>query len=188
MNIYYIYFYLREDFTPYYVGKGKGRRAWAKNHTVNLPSNKSRIVIVHNNLSEIYSLILERYYIRWFGRKDNNTGILRNQTDGGEGFDSKTSKTVQQKRLKNNRHNFQKRLDGSSISSDMVKNGTHNFLILKGENNPKYDNTIHNFKHKSGETYSGTKYKFYKKYNLFQSKVSELVNGKVKSVKGWFIL
>lgn len=85
MSIYYVYAYLREDYTPYYIGKGKDKRAWHNNHLMNLPSDRSRIIILHDNLSEIYAFILERYYIKWFGRKDNNTGILRNKTDGGEG-------------------------------------------------------------------------------------------------------
>jgi len=81
---YYVYLYLRKDFTPYYVGKGKGQRIHDRNHSINLPSPERRIII-QDNLTELQSLILERYYIRWFGRKDNNTGILRNRTDGGDG-------------------------------------------------------------------------------------------------------
>ena len=85
MNIYYVYFYLREDFTPYYIGKGKGKRAYEKHGKIPVPKDKSKIIFVSQNISEIYALYLERYYIKWFGRKDNNTGILRNLTDGGDG-------------------------------------------------------------------------------------------------------
>lgn len=85
MNIYYVYFYLRADFTPYYVGKGKNNRAYQSHKKIAVPKDKSRIIFIKENLTEIQSFILERYYIRWFGRKDNGTGILRNMSDGGEG-------------------------------------------------------------------------------------------------------
>ena len=82
---YYTYAYLREDGTPYYIGKGKKDR-WSQKekHNVKVPP-KNRIVFLKRNLTEKEAFKHEIYMIAVFGRKDLGTGILRNMTNGGEG-------------------------------------------------------------------------------------------------------
>jgi len=83
---YYTYAYLREDRTPYYIGKGKGNRAYRRRHKgIKPPKDKSRILILKKNLTEEEAFKHEVYMIAVFGRKDLGTGILHNRTNGGEG-------------------------------------------------------------------------------------------------------
>jgi hypothetical protein len=84
-NIYYTYFYLRKDGTPYYVGKGKNGRAHSTQKRVRRPPEKERIVFPEKNVDEFTAFHWERFWISFYGRKDLGTGILLNQTDGGEG-------------------------------------------------------------------------------------------------------
>ena len=82
---YYTYAYLREDRTPYYIGKGKEDRIYSKQKNIKPPKDKSRIIFLKKNLTEEEAFKHEIYMIDVFGRKDLGTGILHNRTDGGEG-------------------------------------------------------------------------------------------------------
>ena len=84
-NDYYTYAYLREDKTPYYIGKGRGKRAYDKRRTIKPPADKSRILFLKKGLTEAEAFKHEVYMIFVLGRKDLGTGILRNRTNGGEG-------------------------------------------------------------------------------------------------------
>ena len=87
MNNYYTYAYLREDGTPYYIGKGKGKRAYkkTKRDSIKPPKDRSRIIKLKQNLTEEEAFKHEKYMIFVFGRKDLGVGVLYNMTDGGEG-------------------------------------------------------------------------------------------------------
>lgn len=81
---YYTYLWLRQDGTPYYVGKGTGKRGFVSfNHRVKCPTEHSRI-IVQEQTSEAAAFSVEKFLIAYYGRLDMGTGCLRNMTDGGE--------------------------------------------------------------------------------------------------------
>jgi hypothetical protein len=85
-NRFYTYAYLREDRTPYYIGKGVGKRINEKyNRCAKKPKDKSKIIFLKQNLTEEEAFKHEIYMIAVLGRKDLGTGILRNLTNGGEG-------------------------------------------------------------------------------------------------------
>jgi hypothetical protein len=89
MTQFYTYLWLREDRTPYYVGKGTRDRAFVK-HWVGkrlkwTPPSKDHIVIYPAE-SEADALETEIALIWYYGRKDLGLGCLRNFTNGGEGI------------------------------------------------------------------------------------------------------
>jgi hypothetical protein len=121
---YYTYAYLRGDGTPYYIGKGKNRRAFdRKRHTVFVPP-KDRILFLKQNLTEEQSIQHEIYMIAMFGRKDLGTGILHNKTNGGDGCSGYSHSEKHKNRMS--------KLQTERWSKEEEKNK------IRGSNNPFY--------------------------------------------------
>ena len=166
-EMYYTYAYLREDGTPYYVGKGKGDRAYRKvGKPCVTPKDKSKIIYLKTNLTEEQSFNHERYMIFILGRKDLGTGILLNKSDGGEGASGcipseetrrkrsakmkgennplygkrgKDSPRYGKKHTQETKDKIRKSLQGNVISEETrIKISEKNKLNRLGEKNPFY--------------------------------------------------
>jgi len=152
---YYTYAYLREDRTPYYVGKGEKDRAYKKRKgEIRPPKDKSRIIFLKQNLTEEDAFKHEIYMIAVFGRKDNGTGILRNRTNGGEG-------------------------GLGAIRSEETKRKLSE--TKRGENNPNYGKSFsEEYRRKLSESKRGEKHPNYGKPRSEEtkSKLSERMKGK----------
>ena len=115
---FYTYAYLRKgDRTPYYIGKGRGKRAYDRHtHRVKVPDDRDRIIFLKENVSEKEAWDYEREMIQFYGRKDLGTGILRNLSDGGEG----PANPSPESRKKNSERNKKAYADGTNPLSRLT--------------------------------------------------------------------
>ena len=79
---YYVYIYLKDDGTPYYVGKGRDYRYHGP-HGVEVPP-RERIHFLFEGLTDEWARFKEMEFIDMWGRLDDGTGFLENCTDGGD--------------------------------------------------------------------------------------------------------
>lgn len=93
---YYVYQYVREDSTPYYIGKGSKRRAWESHKRANgsdlRPKNRTRIQLVKEQLTQQEAWDLEAELIAKHKRIVDG-GILVNSNLGGEGGQTVSSES-----------------------------------------------------------------------------------------------
>jgi hypothetical protein len=138
-NNYYTYVFLREDKTPYYIGKGRGDRIHRKNRTIKPPRDKSRIVFLKKNLTEAEAFRHEVYMIFVLGRKDLGTGILRNLTSGGEGSSGAIVSEETKRKLSEAKSGEKCYMFGVPKTEEHKKNLSEKMTgKYAGENNPNY--------------------------------------------------
>ena len=126
---FYVYAYLRSRSSkygsagsPYYIGKGSGKRAFTKYRgEIYPPHDKSLIKIIASNLDELSAFQLEKTLVQQYGRIDLTTGCLRNKADGGIGgasgsVHSLTNRKATSERMKTKWENSEFRLAMAEVS------------------------------------------------------------------------
>lgn len=182
---YYVYGYFREDGTPYYIGKGHGRRAWNKHKRGMLPKDPSRIKILLDRMNEKDALEAERDLISLLGRKDLGTGCLCNLTDGGEGTAGRFYSPSSQHRealslsMKGKSKSPSHKTAISSSLRGKKKTASHRAKISRARS------TSRNWTHEKHGLVSCSAQELALKYDLHTGALSNVARGYSKQHKGW---
>jgi hypothetical protein len=202
---FYVYAYLRRNdsktgprFSPYYIGKGFGRRAFVgRKRIAPMPADKAYICFIQENLTEEEALALEQYCITLYGRVDLDTGILRNLTNGGEGMSGFNVSVETRRRISIGNK-------GKKLSNEhKQKISAQLSLWQRGRKLPDHHKKniaraleeslavgphryVYELTSPEGESYvTASLCSFAKKYNLTASNLRKVIFGEREHHKGW---
>ena len=81
--IFYVYQYIRDDGSPYYIGMGHANRINDDHRGVKVPKDPNKKLFIQENMTESDALALERKLTEYYGLLRDGTGILENKIHGG---------------------------------------------------------------------------------------------------------
>lgn len=199
-RVHYTYVHRRKtDGRVFYVGKGKGRRAWSmdrKNiHWRRIEAKHGfSVQIVLNRVHEPCALTMEKILISAIGR-DN----LTNLTDGGEGATGYFPPPHVRKKMSLAKKGkprgptpewVREKIRKSHMGLRPTKEALRKMSLAKigknaGRDGPTYDHKVRSFLHIDGYIFTGTRADFITEFQLAHGCVSSLISGRRKTVKGW---
>ena len=201
---YYVYVYKKKSSGDvFYIGKGKGRRAWdfsrgRNKHTKRTARKHGVIVeILRQDMTECCALTLEKVAIHIYGL-DSLTNICSGGL-GSSGYvtpDDVRKKQSLAKKGKSRGPLPQYVKDKISASHMGIRPSEETLVKLRDSHlgqrmrhdNNKFDPVIRSFMHKDHGGFIGVQYDLRMKYNLSAPCVTSLIQGKRISVKGWTYL
>lgn len=184
MNDYYVYAHLKVDGTPFYVGKGRGKRAYSKSmrsswwkHQVQKLGNFPSVVLLAENLTEIDAHNVEKYWIALWGRRNVHPGgILINLTDGGEGCAGKVVSAETRAKMSHTRKSKGLKTVHSKDTALKISRARLGETQLVYLTHPD-----------KGVVQVTNRAEFCRTYGLVRWKVSSLLRGKRSVYKNWSV-
>ena len=186
--MFYTYAYLREDGTPYYIGKGSGMRAFRhhKGRKKNFTPPADRILFLKTDLTEQEALDHETYLIFVYGRKDKGTGILTNLTDGGEGVSGLKHSIITRNKIKVKR---QKQIFTSDViarRSKSISKGRQGVVVpYENKKNVRSRYSFTFINDDGREETTDLLPEFSRKHKLIERNLYKVAKGERKSCSGW---
>jgi hypothetical protein len=143
----------------------------------------------NNNPTNLKAVTVQEHYDIHYSQGDYGAcSLITRKLKISPDENSKLLSLANKQRVSENRHNLQKRPDGTSLTSDRVRDGTHP-LLGKGMSHPKVDKTIYSFENKlTKERVNMTQYEFVRKYSLCQANICRVIKGTQKSYKKWILV
>lgn len=216
MNEFYVYVHRRaSDGAIFYVGKGSAGRAWYfydRSEWWHRVHDKHGITveICQDNMPELDAYLLEM----WLIAKFRHEGVkIVNMTDGGDAPPIHFGKahpnhnpaivrlihTVTGEKFTGTQMEFLRKYNASQGNfsefiagrykslKGWIKEGVDPASLSRcGKNHPAYDQTIYEFEHLDGQTFSGTRYEFREQTGISALMINAFIRGVNHTLKGWF--
>ena len=217
--MYYVYFLIDpENEQVFYVGKGKGDRAYTHSRPSSLLRNTRKnnkiksilskgltpvVSLIHQNLTEANAFKLEQKYISDYGRLDVGSGTLCNHSNGGEGQGGRVPWNKGKCMSPTARYNMSmSRKLSTSARNHYLNNIDRMIKINTGKKRPDHSEWMHNHnpnrandapaqwvnKETKQSVYGGRHDVCKLDPTAVLSELGHVITGKYKSHRGWTII